>query len=88
MVHVTAERLEALDGGSFLEFVGTDGMRWMQAFRALNPTCNVEDDVMLGWFCNAIMAGHDAALGNPPLNGDHAQWLIDRDAPKPYSETD
>ena len=78
--YTTAEQLKAMDDGDFLAFLGTDGMRWMQAFRAMNPECNVADDVMLGWFCNAIMAGNDAALGNPPLCGDHAQWLIDRDA--------
>jgi hypothetical protein len=78
--HITAEQMKAMDGGAFLDFLGTDGARWMRAFRALNPECNIDDDVMLGWFCNAIMTGHDAALGNPPLCGDHAQWLLDRDS--------
>ena len=78
--YITAEQIKAMDSGTFLEFLGADGMRWMQAFRALNPECNVDDSNLLSWFCNAIMAGHDAALGNPPLNGDHAQWLLDRTA--------
>jgi hypothetical protein len=69
---------KALDGGEFLEALGTDGPKWAEAFRQINPDCNVDDGTMLGWFCNAIMAGHDAACGNPPMNGDHAQWIMDR----------
>ncbi len=70
---------KAMGAGTFLETIGTDGMKWTEAFRQINPDCNVDDGAMLGWFCNAIMAGHDAALGNPPLNGDHAQWMLDRE---------
>jgi hypothetical protein len=59
---VTAEQLKAMPSGDFLAFLGQDGMRWMQAFRALNPECNVDDDVMLGWFCNALCVGEDHGL--------------------------
>ena len=69
---------KAMSAGEMLLAVGTDGQKWTEAFRQINPDCNVDDAAMLGWFCNAIMAGHDAALGNPPLNGDHAQFLLDR----------
>ena len=78
MEAVTAEQIQAMDSAQFLAFIGTDGHRWMQCFRALNPQCNVDDDTMLGWFCNAIMAGYDAALGNPPLCGDHLQWMLEQ----------
>ena len=74
--------LKAMTGGDFLAYLGTDGPRWAEAFHALHPDCGIEEGVMLGWFCNAIMTGHDAALGNPPLNGDHAQWLMGRGAPQ------
>lgn len=53
-----------------------DGMKWTEAFRQINPECNVSDDIMLGWFCNAIMAGYDKACGNQPLCGDHAAFLL------------
>ena len=32
---------------------------WTEFFRKKNPHCNVPDDVMLGWFSNAMMAMHD-----------------------------
>jgi hypothetical protein len=55
-----------------------DAMAWTRFFRECNPDCNVADDVMLGWFSNAMMAMHDHLAGNPILNGDHAQYLIDQ----------
>jgi hypothetical protein len=70
----------AMTGGDLLATLGMDGMKWAQAFRQINPDCSVEDDTMLGWFCNAIMAGYDHAHGNPPLCGDHAQWLLENGA--------
>ena len=68
----------AMDDAELLHQLGADGQKWAIAFKQYNPECNVDDGQLLGWFCNAVMAGHDAALGNPPLNGDHAQWLLDR----------
>lgn len=40
-----------------------DAMAWAKFFRECNPDCNVEDDVMLGWFANAMMAMHDHLTG-------------------------
>lgn len=64
--------------GELYHELGADGYKWAEAFAQYNPNCDVDQGALLAWFCNAVMAGHDAALGNPPLNGDHAQWLIDR----------
>lgn len=50
---------------------------WVKFFRECNPDCNVPDDIMIGWFANAMMAMHDFLKGGGPLNGDHAQYLID-----------
>lgn len=36
-----------------------DAMAWTKFFREQNPDCNVPDDVMLGWFANAMMAMRD-----------------------------
>jgi len=56
----------------------TDAMEWTKYFRQKNPNCNIDDDVMLGWFANAMMAMHDhIMLRGQPINGDHAQWLVD-----------
>lgn len=57
-----------------------DAMAWVKFFRETNPDCNVDDDVMHGWFANAMMAMHDHLVyGKAPLNGDHAQWMIDNE---------
>ncbi len=53
-----------------------DAQVWAKFFRECNPECNVADDVMTGWFANAMMAMHDNLMGRP-INGDHAQYLID-----------
>jgi len=40
------------------ELLGTmDGQRWAEEFCQRFPQCEV--DSVLGWFCNAIMAGYD-----------------------------
>jgi hypothetical protein len=40
---------------------------WVAFFRQCNPDCNVPDDVMLGWFANAMMAMHDHLTGAGPF---------------------
>lgn len=42
---------------NLLTTMGMDGKRWSEEFCQRFPQC-AEDDV-LGWFCNAIMAGYD-----------------------------
>jgi hypothetical protein len=73
----------AMDAGELYHALGGDGHKWAEAFLQYNPHCDVAQDAAVAWFCNAVMAGHDAALGNPPLNGDHAQWLMDREGNAP-----
>ena len=34
-------------------------LAWATFFREHNPECNLDDNVMLGWFANAMMAMHD-----------------------------
>jgi hypothetical protein len=56
-----------------------DAREWAKFFRETNPDCNVSDDIMTGWFANAMMAMHDhLVLKGNPINGDHAQYLIDK----------
>lgn len=56
-----------------------DATAWVKFFREMNPDCNVPDDVMIGWFTNAMMAMHDYLLNVGPHNGDHAQLLLDQE---------
>ena len=44
-----------------------DARRWNEFFRKTWPDYNVPDDVMLGWFCNAMMAMHDHLTGQAPV---------------------
>ena len=67
-----------LDCAELTHALGMDGYKHAEAFKQYHPNCNVDDGDLIGWFCNATMAGYDHAHGNPPMNGDHAQWLLDR----------
>jgi hypothetical protein len=40
-----------------------DAVAWAKFFRECNPDCNVSDDLMRQWFCNAMMAMHDHVTG-------------------------
>lgn len=63
-----------------------DAMAWTRFFRETHPDCNVDDDVMLGWFANAMMAMHDHIFQSGPLNGDHAQHILDFEAAAPDTQ--
>lgn len=39
-----------------------DAMEWVAEFRRINGDNRPDDGTMLGWFANAIMAGHDEAM--------------------------
>lgn len=42
---------------------------------------DIDEEFMLGWFANAMMAMHDhLILKGMPLNGDHAQFLLDNES--------
>jgi len=57
-------------------------MLWhgLSFFRETHPDCNVPDDLMLGWFANAMMAMHDhLMLKGAAINGDHAEFMINNE---------
>ncbi len=51
-----------LPGHIMIGHVGMDARRWAEAFVDLNRDKPISQDIMVGWFANAIMAGYDAAL--------------------------
>ena len=65
------------NAAAFLEWAGLDAQKWAQEFCRLFPNANPGEDVMIGWFANAIMAALD--WGKGPINGDHAQYLLDKE---------
>lgn len=59
-----------------------DARAWARFFmetRAKNPDLVIDEELMAGWFANAMMAMHDHLKGGGPLNGDHAQYLLDQE---------
>ena len=64
-----------------------DAMAWAEFFckTTRDMPREVFDDAgyMVSWFANAMMAMHDHMNGESPLNGDHAQYLIDNAPPTP-----
>ena len=56
-----------------------DAHEWAKFFMKCNPEINIEEDVMVGWFSNAMMAMHDHVLGIKFINGDHMQYELDKE---------
>lgn len=50
--------------GDLLARLGTDAKKWAEEFCKRYPA--IDADTMLGWFANAIMAGHDARARETP----------------------
>jgi hypothetical protein len=62
---------KGLDGPSLLDACGDDAQKWAQAFLELNPKCGVAEDVMIGWFANAIEHSSDMRIpGLAPVRLD------------------
>lgn len=53
-----------------------DAMTWVKFFRECNPDCNVPDDIMFGWFANAMMAMHDYIKGGPVVLDDGSAFFV------------
>lgn len=71
---------EEESAGDFLCRVGIDGKKWAHEFRLIAIKLgysDMEEDWLHSWFANAIMAGYD--YSHSPTNGDHAQFLLDRE---------
>jgi len=81
----TSAKVDVESAGDFVTRLGMDGRLWAKEMHAMFPQIPEAD--LLGWCCNMIMAGYDNARG-APINGDHAQYLIDSAAlQSPRSDT-
>ena len=47
----------------------------------------IDEGLMIAWFANAMMAMHDHLKG-APINGDHAEYLLEQEAKKRDHITD
>lgn len=52
--------------GELLRELGADGYKWADAFRQHFPNTGVDFGTLIGWFCNAVMAGADNRDAAPP----------------------
>jgi len=63
---VEADKLASLVGE-------LDGRKWAEVFCFMNPAIN--KDMMVGWFCNAIMTGYDIAENKYRKEGDEDETV-------------
>ncbi len=58
-----------MEDGDLLRYMGTDAQKWAAEFCkiARDKGLDLDEGWMLGWFANAIMAGHDGATGREPV---------------------
>ena len=68
--------------GDLVSALKDNAAAWAKAFIQLNPNANVAEDVMIGWFANAIEGAHDYRTGRIH-NGDHAEYLLNREKRQP-----
>ena len=57
------------DGDDLHRACGLDAAKWADAFmqhKAMHGPDYVSEDMMIGWFANAIMHTHDTLTGNGP----------------------
>jgi hypothetical protein len=54
-----------------------DALKWAIAFRILNGDKDVDDDLMAGWFANAMATAEMRATGGSFLNADGMQSILD-----------
>lgn len=61
-----------------------DARAWAKFFmetKAANPGFVIDEEIMIGWFANAMMAMHDhLMIKGQPINGDHAQHILDQNS--------
>ena len=52
-----------------LKECGTDAAKWAKAFCQITEKnqCVIDEDLMIGWFANAIMNTHDQLTGRGPV---------------------
>jgi len=57
----TEKELERESSADFLKRVGINGYKWAQEFMKIfgNDKDKIDEELMIGWFCNSIMAGYD-----------------------------
>lgn len=60
-----------------------DAQAWAKFFMTIqndNPGRVLDEEIMIGWFANAMMAMHDhLILKGAPINGDHAEYLLSKE---------
>ena len=66
-----------LVGADLLHECNDDGRKWAEAFVQHFPECGIDEDIVFGWFANAIERAWDYRTGTIH-NGDHMEYEISR----------
>jgi hypothetical protein len=57
-----------------------DAREWARFFCKTvqeNPSITLDEEYMIGWFANSMMAMHDHLMyKGAPINGDHAEFML------------
>ena len=48
-----------MPSGVFIGYLGSDARRWAKAFVELHGDKLPDEDLLIGWFANAIMVGYE-----------------------------
>lgn len=57
-----------------LAAMGLDASKWAEAFCEMHP--GADQDIVRGWFANAMMAMHDHILGGPTVLPDGSAFFL------------
>ena len=70
-----------LSGPDLIHECGQNAAKWAAAFQQIvvDAGRTVDEEVMMGWFANAIMHTLDMERGTI-INGEHAEYLLSREA--------
>lgn len=63
-----------LKGADLLHAMGDNASKWAASFCQHFPNTGLAEEIMIGWFANAIEHSNDLRTGRV-LNGDHAEYL-------------
>ena len=69
---------KAMNDADMIHECGQDAQKWAAAFCQFNPEMKDNEDVVLGWFANAMMHTLDVERGTI-INGEHAEYLQNRE---------
>lgn len=66
-----------LEGADLIHELNDDARKWAAAFCQYFPNANIDEEIMVAWFANAIERAWDFRTGHIH-NAEHLQYLVDK----------